>query len=191
MSGERNLAADNERLDREVRELRARVSAYETSRWWRLHPRFLLQRSARAAAAGGSDDGVRMASFPPDFEERDRELCARVQPYTMTTPSRIYALARAVDYVVEHRIPGALVECGVWKGGSMMAVALTLLRRGVTDRELYLYDTFAGMTEPGDEDVRHTGERAADLLAEMSSRSHVWALAGLEEVRENVLGVGY
>ena len=70
------------------------------------------------------------------------------------------------------RSPGALVECGVWRGGSMMAVALTLLRLGVTDRDLYLFDTFEGMTEPGEEDVRRSGERAADMLAGSSRDSH-------------------
>ena len=38
------VAAENRRLVREVKELRARVSALESSRWWRLHPRFLLSR---------------------------------------------------------------------------------------------------------------------------------------------------
>jgi hypothetical protein len=46
-----------------------------------------------------------------------------------------------------------MVETGVWRGGSMMAVALTLLEAGDTTRPLYLYDTFAGMPEPGQHDV--------------------------------------
>jgi hypothetical protein len=73
----------------------------------------------------------------------------------------------------------------------MMAVALTLLRLGVTDRDLYLFDTFEGMTEPGDEDVKHSGERAADLLAGASHESHEWAVASIDEVREAVSSVGY
>ena len=32
--------------------------------------------------------------------------------------------------------------------------------RGATDRRIYLYDTFAGMTEPTLEDVSFTGEPA-------------------------------
>ena len=109
----------------------------------------------------------------------------------MTTPPRIYALARAVEYVVHGRIPGALVECGVWRGGSMMAIALTLLRLGVSDRELYLYDTFEGMTEPGHEDVKHTGERAADLLADPGQSARYQAAAALDDVHAAVLSVGY
>ena len=126
-----------------------------------------------------------------DFEEADVELCLRVAPYTMTTPARIYSLVRAVEYVSARAVPGAFVECGVWRGGSMMAVALTLLRLGVTDRDLYLYDTFTGMTTPSDEDVRRSGEGAADLLAEQSRSSDIWAIAAIDDVREAVLSVGY
>jgi hypothetical protein len=147
---------------------------------------------------GGSGDGdavepesSRGHAFPIDFDQADIELCLRVAPYTMTTPPRIYALIRAVEYVAARRIPGTIVECGVWRGGSMMAVALTLLRLGATDRDLYLFDTFSGMTAPSQEDVRRSGEPAAELLAKESPDSDLWAIATIDEVREAVLSVGY
>jgi O-methyltransferase len=187
-----DLVRENQRLQGELRQLRARVDALESSRWWRLHPRGLLGRvrhrghgPAEAPAADGAH------ALPIDFDETDAELCARVAEYTMTTPPRIYALRRAVEYVATRPIDGAIVECGVWRGGSMMAVALTLLRLGITDRDLYLFDTFTGMTEPGEEDVKHSGERAADVLAGSSRDSHDWAVASMDDVREAVLSVGY
>jgi O-methyltransferase len=189
-----DIVQENQRLRKELQQLRARVRAVESSRWWRLHPRFALQRLRRDAGndhPGGSAPTDRAHELPIDFDETDAELCRRIAPYTMTTPPRIYALARAVEYIGSRQIPGALVECGVWRGGSMMAVALTLLRLGVTDRDLYLFDTFAGMTEPGEQDVKHTGERAVDVLAGSSRDSHDWAVASLDEVREAVSTVGY
>jgi hypothetical protein len=187
-----DVVQENERLQRELRELRERVQAVESSRWWRLHPRFLLRRARHGEETADAPSGDGVHRLPIDFDEIDGELCRRVAPYTMTTPPRIYALRRAVEYVASRPVDGALVECGVWRGGSMMAIALTLLRLGVTDRELYLFDTFEGMTEPGDEDVKHTtGERAADVLADASRDSHDWAIAPLDQVREAVLSVGY
>ena len=62
----------------------------------------------------------------------------------MTSDQRVAALCDAVRYVVTNRIPGDIVECGVWKGGSMMAVARTLLDLGDGTRELHLFDTFEG-----------------------------------------------
>jgi hypothetical protein len=47
------------------------------------------------------------------------------------------------------------------------------------------------MTAPTEEDVRRSGERAADLLADESPDSDIWAIASLNDVREAVLGVGY
>src|SRR5436305_2010115 len=74
---------------------------------------------------------------------------------------------------------------------SVMAIALTLLRADVTDRDLYLFDTFTGMTEPGDEDKKRGGRPAAEILRETDSGRGVWAEASVEEVREAVLSVGY
>jgi hypothetical protein len=187
------VVRENDRLRKEVRQLRDRIAALESSRWWRLHPRFALQRLQRRSADAAADPHEPDSShqLPIDFDDTDAELCRRVGPYTMTTPPRIYALARAVEYAAKAPVQGALVECGVWRGGSVMAMALTLLRLGVTDRDLYLFDTFAGMTEPGEEDVKHTGERAADLLAAASRESHDWAVASIDQVRDAVLSVGY
>ena len=129
--------------------------------------------------------------YPADFAQSDIDLWARIRPYTMTTPTRVYALVRAVEYISTNRVPGAIVECGVWRGGSMMAVALTLIRLGDTTRELYLFDTFEGMTQPGTQDVTPSGELAGDILARSEATSNIWAIASLEDVREALLGVGY
>ncbi|MDP6278969.1 MAG: TylF/MycF/NovP-related O-methyltransferase, partial [Nitrospinota bacterium] len=51
-----------------------------------------------------------------------------METYTQTSPERLLALIRAVEYTVKFKIPGAFVECGVWKGGSIMTVAYTLNR---------------------------------------------------------------
>lgn len=192
MPGPQDVVQQNQQLQRELRQLHARVRALESSRWWQLHPRFLLHRFRSHDDGGASEDpDGRSHDFPVDFDEADVELCRRIAPYTMTTPPRVYALARAVEYIAAQRIPGAFVECGVWRGGSMMAIAITLLRLGATDRQLYLFDTFSGMTPPGERDVKHTGERAADMLASSSRESDDWAIASLADVRAAVLGVGY
>jgi O-methyltransferase len=73
----------------------------------------------------------------------------------------------------------------------VMAAALTLLRLGISDRDIYLYDTFAGMPPPSDADTTRSGERAADLLAQGDESSHIWAIASLDDVRAAVLSVGY
>jgi hypothetical protein len=115
----------------------------------------------------------------------------------MTSPDRLAGLVGGMQHVLRHEVPGAIVECGVWKGGSMMAAALTLLAHDVTDRDLYLCDTFAGMSEPTSVDIAGEGLGApnADARTIWATRQRAgrsdWAYAGLEEVRANLLSTGY
>src|SRR5260370_20110611 len=81
------------------------------------------------------------------------DIVDKIAPYTMALNDGLdttYALFQAVKYVCENDISGDMVECGVWRGGSMMLIAYTLQYFGDTTPEPYLYDTFAGITEPSD-----------------------------------------
>jgi O-methyltransferase len=121
------------------------------------------------------------------YDPQITEIIRRVRPYTMTSAARVAALCDAVTYVVKHDIPGSFVECGVWKGGSSMAMALRLLQLGRSDRDLYLFDTYEGMTAPTEADRSGTsGFAAATLLKSAPAKSKIAALAPLEEVRRNL-----
>jgi hypothetical protein len=133
-----------------------------------------------------------LRDVPEDFTEDETATYRAVEQYTMTTPERVQSLITATRYIVESGLQGAVVECGVWRGGSMMAVARTLLELAAADRDLYLFDTFTGMTEPTPEDViRASGDVASDLLATHDRDSRVWAVSPLEEVKANMGRVGY
>ena len=93
-------------------------------------------------------------NIPSDFEDIHKNIFLKVKNYTMTSPERIFGLIEAVKYISKHSIEGDIVECGVWKGGSMMAIAETLLQMNDTKRNLYLYDTFEGMPAPTKEIFR-------------------------------------
>jgi O-methyltransferase len=126
---------------------------------------------------------------PPDFRKDELEILRQVRPWTMTSPDRIYALIQAVRYVSANDIPGAIVECGVWKGGSMAAIARTLLQTQDVSRELYLFDTFEGMTEPTANDIDYTGKRASQVLVDCPGDRCIDA--PLEQVKEVIYGTGY
>src|ERR1022692_2565529 len=91
----------------------------------------------------GNDDGL-VGEFPvadpryADFSPEDVATVEAVWSYTVTSPERIYALIRSVEHVVANSIPGDIVECGVWRGGSTMVVARTLLSLQRDDRILWL-----------------------------------------------------
>jgi hypothetical protein len=82
--------------------------------------------------------------FPADFDEAVIKTYLKVRPFTLTSPERVFVLLRAIEYLHANNVAGDIVECGVWKGGSMMAVAETLSRLGSHERHLYGFDTFKG-----------------------------------------------
>jgi O-methyltransferase len=125
------------------------------------------------------------------YDEEAQRIMNVVRPRTMTAYEKLYALILATRYVVDRKVAGAIVECGVWRGGSMQAVAYTLLARDVADRELHLFDTFEGMPEPGAEDRRHDGTPASHVLDRSDKSANVWAIASLEDVREGMTETGY
>lgn len=130
------------------------------------------------------------SSFPEPF----KVIWERVKPFTMTSPERGYALWCAINTIVDNNMPGAIVECGVWRGGSVMLAALTLIQRGAANRDLILFDTFKGMTAPGPEDLDLYGRRAESLMRgthgeEIAELVH--ASAPLEAVRAAIAATGY
>jgi O-methyltransferase len=129
--------------------------------------------------------------LPRHLDDEAKEIVRAVRDRTMTATQKVFALIEATRYVLDTGVPGAIVECGVWRGGSMQAVALALLRRGVSDRDLHLYDTFEGMSEPTEEDRAADGTPAAELLATRPKTARLWAVADLDDVRAGMAETGY
>jgi hypothetical protein len=119
-------------------------------------------------------------------------LYERCAPFTMTSMERMYALYQSVCHIVSARTPGSMVECGVWRGGSMMLVAHTLIELGETTRDLLLYDTFRGLPAPSVLDTDYAGVPAdAEWRANQRAGHNEWCYASLDEVRRNMASTGY
>lgn len=84
-----------------------------------------------------------VADFPPDFEPEFVEIIKKAEPFTLTSTDRLYQLILSVKYLVENDIKGDFVECGVWRGGSVLAMVETLKLLDVGNRSLHLFDTFS------------------------------------------------
>ena len=148
-----------------------------------------LERSYDYQAIMAQDElRVGMSNVEPEF----LALYDQCRQYTMTSWERLYAFYKSVQYVVQNKIPGDLVECGVWRGGGMKLAAQALLALGAADRRLFLYDTFEGMTEPDPAvDVDSSGNKAVNDWTEIQRRGVKWSSASIEEVREVIAGSGY
>ena len=132
------------------------------------------------------------------LSEHEREIVRKATPYTMTTPERIVSVIDSVRYCVKRNIPGAFVECGVWRGGSVMAMIFTLQELGRDDRDIYLFDTFEGMTAPTEIDTSPVDRPALEWFRDVEGTEHRAFphffdadVFNEDLVRRNVLGTGY
>ncbi len=128
-----------------------------------------------------------------DMEKEYLEIWKKSSPYTMISIERGYSIFKSIEYIKDNEINGDFAECGVWKGGSCMIAAFSLMHFGINNRKIFLYDTFSGMTEPSDNDcIASSGEniyRRWEKSRE-DDGSYMWA-SSLEEVKSNMSSTGY
>ena len=152
----------------------------------------LKQTIKRAFHAIGLDvrrtGGFPQIALPVEFTKADEKVLEFVlrNQLSMVSRERLIATINACKHAVEAGIDGDFVECGVWRGGNSIAAKLTFENYG-SDKKVWLFDTFAGMTDPTDED------RAAFVDIEVRERfeqsqtadHNEWCYASLEDVRRN------
>ena len=133
--------------------------------------------------------------IPNDIKDMDEDffkIYEKCKEFTMTPISRMYALYKATRYILDNNIPGDFVECGVWRGGSMMLTALTLIELKDTSRKIYLYDTFEGMSKPTERDISVFGDNAQEgWVKAQKGEINEWCFASIEDVRANIASTGY
>jgi len=131
---------------------------------------------------------------PPELNPAQLKIIKDTLPFTMTSEARLIALVKSVDYIINRGLEGDFVECGVWRGGSIMAIAQSLSNLGITDRKIWLFDTFDGMTQPTIYDYSlKNGNSAQKLLgaSKKSLKNNIHAYAPISEVKKNLMKIDY
>jgi O-methyltransferase len=128
-----------------------------------------------------------------DTDPRFYDIYEKCRPFTMTSVERLYALYKSVEYIVSANLDGDFAETGVWRGGSCMLIAETLLALSSSSRRIFLFDTFAGHPQPdADKDIDIWGNRAIDEWQRMTrDGNHDWGYVSLEQVQANLALTGY
>lgn len=117
-----------------------------------------LKRKSTNLWEAETNFGERPFNLAPYHEGQEFEGALNaVCRHTMTSVARMVSLWRQVRYLDALNMPGALVECGVWKGGASALMALAHMSSGPARRNLHLFDSFEGLPEP---DAEHDGNLA-------------------------------
>ena len=80
-----------------------------------------------------------------DIDKRIKGLDWPLIGITMIGQSRLKNLEWALRFVIGNRIPGDFIECGVWRGGSSLYARAILQAFDITDRHVWLADSFEGL----------------------------------------------
>jgi len=86
--------------------------------------------------------------------------------YTMIGRGRLDDLDWCVSTVLDDGVPGDLVECGVWRGGASILMRGILASREVTERLVWVADSFTGLPKP--ESPRDTLDLSAGRRPELA-----------------------
>src|SRR5215213_9641599 len=142
---------------------------------------FLAQRFT---ALGQKLTGLR--GLIPELDSEAEDLLGATRGLSMTAPVAQWELIQAIRHIEAKGIPGDIVECGVWRGGNLVIAGLLRERMGF-ERQIWAFDTFAGMTPPSPADFK-PGEDL-DVEKKFASLDHdghnEWCLASEQEVLQN------
>jgi O-methyltransferase len=108
---------------------------------WPLRRRLLLRTFNTISS-------IRHGTSPSDRRTRDLGLDWPPEAETMIGMQRLTSLQHCVETVLTDRIPGDLVECGVWRGGACILMRAVLAAYGDETRCVWLADSFEGLPLP-------------------------------------------
>lgn len=124
--------------------------------------KFLIKNMGRKAGLEISLRRKRGQESLPGYVEDDFKALYQKYCHQSVVPwSGLYAAYRGIKHIACHDIQGAIVECGVFKGGcsALMAEALSS-----QEKDIYLFDTFEGMSAPTEDDAHFTRAHNAHTM---------------------------
>ena len=112
-----------------------------------------------------------------DRERRRIGMDWPAHAHTMVGLERLRNLRRLVGQILRDGTPGDLLEAGVWRGGASIYMRALLAAHAVSDRRVWVVDSFAGLPPPNE----------TDFPADRGDRLHEidYLAVPLEEVRRN------
>jgi O-methyltransferase len=142
-------------------------------------PRNPLKRLVVQAVRAAGVEAVRAKQFDEAKRLEGRDW--PVQGQTMLSIKRLDNIQYCVEQALADQVPGDLIETGVWRGGASILMRAILKAYSVTDRAVYVADSFAGLPPP-DKDYPQDANIPYHTFTELA--------ISLEEVQANFARYG-
>jgi len=125
---------------------------------------------------------IPLEGVPASMEEKYLGHIWPTRAHTMIGIPRLDNLRDCIETVLRERIAGDFIETGVWRGGASIFTRGVLKAHGVTDRVVWVADSFEGLPPP--DPVRYPKESLVEFYR------HEALAVSLEEVRSNFARYG-
>jgi O-methyltransferase len=135
---------------------------------------YYLWELVRQAMPGRDIRLVETGEFRADQREEGRDW--PVDAESMAGLKRLANTRYCVETALEDGVPGDLIETGVWRGGSCIYMRAVLKAHGVTDRTVWVADSFRGLPPP-------TKEHGADVGSDFHKYDEL--AISVDEVKDN------
>jgi hypothetical protein len=120
-----------------------------------------------------------------EVNEYEKKLINKCLQYSMTNFERMWSLIQSFHHVRHESLVGDFVECGVWKGGNIILLK-KLIEKFNFKKNIYGFDTFEGMAEPGFYDVNYNNKSAKKMSDEHKKKDIGFAMCSLDDVKKNI-----
>lgn len=85
---------------------------------------------------------------PSIKENRENGLDWPAKAHTMIGLKRLNNIQFCIEDVLKNKVPGDVIETGVWRGGATIFMRAIFKAYGVTDRTVWVADSFEGLPKP-------------------------------------------
>tara|TARA_A100001015_G_C14809720_1_gene640313 strand:+ start:35 stop:820 length:786 start_codon:yes stop_codon:yes gene_type:complete len=128
---------------------------------------------------------LRQENLVSEISDKEKEIVKNIQPYTMCKIANHWAIIQSIKHIKKNNIDGELVECGVFKGGNLILYKKIIDQIGL-EKKIYAYDTFEGMTRPGEFDKDLKNINASDTFNKYKSAKVPWCYSSIKDVKKNI-----
>ena len=131
--------------------------------------------------------GKESKDFPVEIKEEEKEIIKLSDKYTMTDNITMWALIQSIKNVIQNKIDGDFVECGVWRGGNLILCQKYFNLQHIK-KKIYGFDTFEGMVEPKEIDIDYRNIPASEQysLFKSGEKSNL-VRCSLDEINKNII----